>query len=87
LEKCHAKSEKTPFEIAQPKAARARRAEAHKSDRLPELRIDAAAAPRLRKLRFLRRAHRDSERDVVHHSSFFTRYLSLVISHSLRINK
>jgi hypothetical protein len=48
---------------------------------MPELRLDAETAPRLRKLRFLRRAHRDPERVVVHHSSFFTLHSSLVIHH------
>jgi hypothetical protein len=31
---------------------------------MPELRVDEAAAPRLRELRFLRRTHRDLERVV-----------------------
>jgi len=31
---------------------------------MPELRVDEDAAPRLRELRFLRRAHRDLERVV-----------------------
>jgi len=31
---------------------------------MPELRVDENAAPRLRELRFLRRAHRDLERVV-----------------------
>jgi len=49
---------------------------------MPELRIDEAAAPRLRELRFLRWAHRDRERVVVRHLSFVICHLSFVICHS-----
>jgi hypothetical protein len=61
LEKCYAKSQKTPFEIAQPQAAHARRFEANELERLSELRINEASAPRLSGMRFLRRTHRDGE--------------------------
>jgi hypothetical protein len=38
---------------------------------MPELRVDENAAPRLRELRFLRRAHRDLERDVGRFSGYY----------------
>jgi hypothetical protein len=53
---------------------------------MPELRVDEDAAPRLRELRFLRRAHRDLERvvgkfSVYHFKCFICRRVSSENSH------